>query len=176
MNVLNVHERRLLTSPEDAWRLIANLGSKHDLLWPPHWPGIRFDRQLGLGAIGSHGLIGYYVEQYSPPELIRFRVTTPKAFVGYHEFRIVPHMDSVIFRHTVRIRTHGAATWLWLLVISPLHDAMVEDIMDRASTYSSNHPFSSRWTLRVRFLRWLLDRLAPLYALASAPTPVKTPR
>ena len=176
MNVLNVHERRLLTSPEDAWRLIANLGGKHELLWPDHWPPIRFDRQLGLGAIGSHGIIGYYVEQYSPPELIRFRVTHPKSFDGYHEFRIVPQVDNVIFRHTVRIRLRGAATWLWLLVINPLHDAMVEDIMDRASTYSSNHPFHSRWPLRVRFLRWLLGILAPLYQHGSAPAAVKTPR
>lgn len=176
MNVLNVHERRLLTSPEDAWRLIANLGGKHELLWPEHWPRMSFDRQLGLGAIGNHGIIGYYVEQYAPPELIRFRVTTPRGFDGYHEFRIVPQIDSLIFRHTVRIRTRGMATWLWLLVISPLHDAMVEDIMDRASTYSSNHPFSSRWTLRVRFLRWLLGKLAPLYPHASAPAAVKARR
>src|SRR5579872_4788870 len=87
MNILNVHKRRLYTSPEDAWRLIANLGSKHELLWPHGWPGIRFDRPLGLGATGNHGPISYYVEEYSPPELIRFRVTHPKGFDGYHEFR-----------------------------------------------------------------------------------------
>ena len=176
MNVLNVHERRLLTSPDDAWRLIANLGGKHELLWPDRWPRIRFDRQLGLGAIGGHGLINYYVEQYSPPELIRFRVTAPEGFDGYHEFRIVQDVGSLVFRHTVRIHTRGAATWLWLLMISPLHDAMVEDIMDRASSYSSNHRFTTRWPLKVRFLRWLLDKLAPLYAHASALAPVKTPR
>ncbi|MFI4967550.1 MAG: SRPBCC family protein [Gammaproteobacteria bacterium] len=168
MNVLNVHKRRLYTRPEDAWQLIANLGGKHDLLWPDHWPGIHFDRQLGLGAIGRHGLIGYYVEQYSPPELIRFRVTAPKAFDGYHEFRILPQTDSVIFRHTVHIRTHGAATWLWLLVISPLHDAMVEDIMDRASSYSSGHKFYSAHPLRVRLLRWLLGRFPSPRARPSA--------
>lgn len=176
MNVLNVHERRLLTSPEDAWRLIANLGTRHEVLWPDHWPPIRFDRPLGMGAIGSHGPIGYHVEQYSPPELIRFRVTRPKGFDGYHEFRIVQDVGSLKFRHTVRIRTHGAATWLWLLVIGPLHDAMVEDIMDRASTYSSNHTFTSPWPLRVRFLRWLLGKLAPPRAERPTRSPVKTLR
>src|SRR5579872_4248143 len=102
MNVLNVHERTLLTSAEDAWRLIANLGSKHELLWPEHWPRARFDRPLGLGAHGGHGPIGYYVEQYARGELIRFRFTAPKGFDGYHEFQIEPRLGSVIFRHTLR--------------------------------------------------------------------------
>ena|SRR5579859_5644370 len=166
MNILNVHKRRLYTSPEDAWRLIANLGSKHELLWPHGWPGIRFDRPLGLGATGNHGPISYYVEEYSPPELIRFRVTHPKGFDGYHEFRIAPQIGSLSFRHTVRMRTRGAATWLWLLVIRPLHDAMVEDIMDRASSYSSGHEFHSPWSLWVRFLRQISGPAAALFHLS----------
>ena len=176
MNVFNVHERRLLTSPEDAWRLIANLGGKHDLLWPQHWPRMRFDRPLGLGAIGGHGFIGYYVEQYSPPELIRFRFTSPRGYDGYHEFRIVQEIGSLKFRHTLRMRTHGMTTWLWILVLKPLHDALVEDLMDCASTYSSNHTFSSHWPLRVRFLRWLLGRLSPPPAQRSPSAPIKTSR
>jgi len=162
MNVVNLHERRLLTSPEDAWRLIANLGGKHELLWPAsRWPAMRFDRPLGLGATGGHGPIGYYVEQYSPPELIRFRFTQPKGFEGYHEFRVLPELGGVRFRHTVRARSRGLATWYWLLALRPLHDALLEDAMDRASSYSCGHEFRSRWSLRVRFLRWLLRRLDP---------------
>lgn len=164
MNVINQHERRLVTSPEDAWRLIANLGGKHELLWPQHWPAMRFDRPLGLGAVGGHGFVGYYVEQYSPPELIRFRFTAPKGVEGYHEFRVVREISSVRFRHTMRMRTHGWFTWLWLLAIRPIHDALLQDLMDRASTYSSGHEFHSRWSPWVRFLRWVS---APGAALAG---------
>src|SRR5579863_5590059 len=106
MNVFNQHERRLITGPEDAWRLIANLGGKHELLWPAgRWPAMRFDRPLGLGATGGHGFVGYYVEGYSPPELLRCRFTAPQGVAGYHEFRIIPEGSSVLFRHTMRMHT-----------------------------------------------------------------------
>lgn len=167
MDILNEHERRLVTSPADAWRLIANLGGKHELLWPKHWPAIHFDRPLGLGAVGGHGFVGYYVEQYSPPELIRFRFTAPKGIEGYHEFRVVREISSVRFRHTMRMRTRGLFTWLWLLAIRPVHDALLQDLMDRASYYSSAHCFRSPWSRRVKFLRWLLKTLQPAYASAQ---------
>ena len=165
MNVVNVHKRRLFTSTEDAWRLIANLGGKHELLWPQQWPTMRFDRPLGLGATGGHGPIGYYVEEYSPPELIRFRFTAPKGVEGYHEFRIIPELGSVVLRHTMRMRTRGLFTWLWLAAIRPMHDALLEDAMDRASTYSSGHEFHSPWPLWVRLLRWISGPGATLVGL-----------
>jgi hypothetical protein len=176
MNILNVHERTLLTSAEDAWRLIANLGSKHDLLWPVHWPKMRFDRPLGLGAHGGHGPIGYYVEQYARGELIRCRFTRPSGFEGYHEFQIEPRLGSVIFRHTLRVRTRGLATAYWLLVLRPLHDALVEDAMDRASSYSSCHTFTSPWPLRVRFLKWLMSVLSGRRRSAQAVASMGNPR
>lgn len=176
MNVLNVHERTLLTGADDAWRLITNLGSKHDLLWPDHWPKMRFDRPLGLGAHGGHGPIGYYVEQYAHGERIRFRFTRPSGFEGYHEFLIEPRLGSVIFRHTLRVRTRGLATAYWLLVLRPLHDALVEDAMDRASSYSSGHNFASPWSLRVRFLKWLMRVFSRRYRRAQAVAPMGNPR
>ncbi|HEV2211863.1 MAG TPA: SRPBCC family protein [Gammaproteobacteria bacterium] len=159
MNIVNIHERTLLTSPADAWRLIANLGSKYELLWPERWPKLRFDRALGLGACGGHGPIAYFVEGYVPGELLRCRFTRPRGFEGYHEFRIIPQLGSVTFRHTMRVRTHGLASGYWFWVLGPLHDALLEDLMDRASSYSSGHPFHTPWSLRVRFLRWLLRML-----------------
>lgn len=176
MNVLNVHERTLLTSDDDTWRLIANLGSKHDLLWPEHWPKMRFDRPLGLGAHGGHGPIGYYVERFTRPELIRFRFTAPKGFEGYHEFQIEPRLGSVIFRHTLRVRTRGLATWFWLLVLRPLHDALVEDAMDRASNYSSGCCFTSPWSLRVRLIKWLMGAFSRRRKEVRAAAPMGNPR
>lgn len=175
MNVINQHERRLITSPEDAWRLIANLGGKHELLWPAqHWPAMRFDRPLSLGAHGHHGFVGYFVEDYSPPELLRCRFTAPQGVEGYHEFRIIPQGSSVLFRHTMRMRTRGVFTLLWLIAIRPMHDALLQDLMDRASHYSSGCEFHTPWSPWVRFLRWLSRRLpGPRAPLAS---PVKNAR
>lgn len=170
MNVLNVHERTLLTSRADAWRLIVNLGSKHELLWPKRWPAMRFDRPLGLGAAGGHGPIGYYVQDLVPEESIRFRFTAPRGFEGYHEFRILPQLGSLTFRHTVRVKTRGLATAYWLLILRPVHDALVEDLMDRASSYASGCEFHSRWPLRVRFTRWLLRQLPQPHGQQRAAT------
>lgn len=165
MNVINVHQRRLLTSPEDAWRLIANLGSPHEILWPRRWPAMRFDRPLGLGAAGGHAFIGYYVQEYSPPEFIRFRFTAPQGAEGYHEFRIIPEVGGVRFRHSMRIHTSGLFTWLWLVAIRPMHDALLEDLMDCASSYSSGHEFYTHWSPWVRFLRWISGPGAALVGL-----------
>ena len=109
--------------------------------------------------MGGHGPIGYYVEEYSPLELIRFRFTAPKGIEGYHEFRLRPEIGCVVFQHTLRARSHGLATGYWLLGLRALHDACLEDLMDRASSYSSGHEFHSPHPLRVRALRWLLRRL-----------------
>ncbi|MEM1418366.1 MAG: SRPBCC family protein, partial [Myxococcota bacterium] len=48
----------------------------------------------------------------------------------------------------------------WSLVVRPLHDALIEDAFDnaeRALTGDVARP--ARWSLRVRLLRRVLDRL-----------------
>jgi hypothetical protein len=67
MRVQSIHSRDLHGSPQELGRLVASLGSERDLLWPnDKWPGtqIKFDRPLGPGARGGHGVIRYSVEAY----------------------------------------------------------------------------------------------------------------
>ena len=54
------------------------------------------------------------------------------------------------------------ATWVqWKLVIEPLHDALLEDALDKAERETGlPAPHRSVWSLRVRFLRWLVRRQA----------------
>jgi hypothetical protein len=67
MKIVNIHECRLEAGLPEAGALIDSLASDEDRLWPhEHWPSIRFDRPLGIGAVGGHGPIGYTVEAYNP--------------------------------------------------------------------------------------------------------------
>jgi hypothetical protein len=165
MQVTNIHERTLLMNAGDAWYLIESLGAANDLLWPVGcWPRMRLDRPLTLGASGGHGPIGYTVVEYVPRVAVKFRFNRPAGYDGYHEFRILPRAGGVTLRHTLIMQTRGSASWSWLLVLRPLHDALLQDLMDRASSYSSGHPFESSWSLRVMFTRWLLGKLPGLRA------------
>lgn len=149
MPVYNVHERLL---PDAAGSLIDDL----DQIWPEVWPRMWLDRPMAVGASGGHGLIRYTVDSYVPGEWVRFRVTAPRGFVGFHEFTSHDAPGGTVLRHTIAMSLHGSARLIWPLAIRWLHDAMIEDILDRAEhalTGSVAHP--SQWSPYVRLLRGL---------------------
>lgn len=156
MKVLNVHEREL--PPGAALRsLIDGLSGTEDGLWPwETWPAMRFDRPLGPGAVGGHGPIRYTVEAYENGTRIRFRFTAPKGFKGFHEYRVVPTGDSVVLQHVLQMSLTGMARISWPLLFRPLHDALIEDSLDkseRSVTGEVEEPKS--WSVSVRVLRWV---------------------
>jgi hypothetical protein len=54
MQVLNVHERELQVGSAEVGALLDSLASENDRLWPRAcWPAMRFDRPLGVGAVGG---------------------------------------------------------------------------------------------------------------------------
>jgi hypothetical protein len=147
MAVYNVHERLL---PDGAGRLIDDLGQ----IWPEGWPRLRLDRPPAVGAAGGHGPIRYTVETYVPGEWVRFRVSAPRGLVGFHEFTSHAAPGGTVLRHTIAASLHGRARLIWPLAIRWLHDAMIEDLLDRAelaTTGTVAHP--SRWSPYVRLLR-----------------------
>ncbi len=166
--VKNVHERLLNTplSISKAGELIDRLGKgRDDALWPTgHWPPILFDRPLGVGAVGGHGPIRYFVEAYEPGKSIRFRFTAPRGFVGTHGFDVEAVKPEVLwFRHTLTMRLEGAALLSWPLVYRWLHDALIEDALDRAEANCSFLPVKKKhWSLWVRLLRHLATYSMPL--------------
>ena len=158
MAIYNVHERLL---PEGAGILIDGLGSDDDRLWPQHWPPMRLDRPLAVGAAGGHGPIRYTVDAYVPGRWARFRVTAPRGFDGFHEFTVHDRPGGVLLRHTIAMRAHGTGRVAWPLVIRWLHDAVLEDLLDRAELVTTGavaHP--ARWSAYVRILRALGRRRA----------------
>lgn len=154
MRVNNVHERVLDASVKRAGALLDTLASPHDALWPgDRWPAMRFDRPLSVGAVGGHGPIRYTVEEYEPGRRVTFRFTGPRGFLGTHGFEVVPAAGGAILRHTLAMRTTGAAILSWPLVFRPLHDALVEDSLERAERSLGLQPKRTPWPRRVVLLR-----------------------
>ncbi|MFZ5518044.1 MAG: SRPBCC family protein [Candidatus Zhuqueibacterota bacterium] len=160
MKVINVHERVLPASLTEIGKLIDNLASSDDKLWPrDQWPAMKFDRPLSVGAVGGHGPIRYVVERYQPGQSIQFRFTQPKAFLGSHRFEIEP-LESEIVRlhHTIEMQVQGIAWLSWQWVIRPLHDALIEDALDRAEHFIGGRPVKRKWSFWVKFLRRSMSR------------------
>lgn len=158
MDVRNTHRRRLPGPPGAAGALIDALASDRDALWPrDRWPAMRLDRQLGPGAAGGHGPIRYVVEAHEPARSVRFRFTAPRGFAGTHAFTVAREGDGVVLEHVVQARLSWPAVITWPLVFRPLHDALLEDAMDRAElalTGTLRRP--ARWSWWVRMLRKVL--------------------
>lgn len=160
MRVINVHERELSASMDEAGELIDRLASEDDVLWPcDRWPPMRFDRPLSVDAVGGHGPIRYVVEAYEPGCGIRFRFTKPEGFHGGHRFELDEiATDRVRLRHVIEMQTSGSSSVKWVFAIRSLHDALLEDALDRAELFLGGKPRKRSWSLWVRFLRWAMVR------------------
>ncbi|MFT4199168.1 SRPBCC family protein [Gordonia sp. (in: high G+C Gram-positive bacteria)] len=135
MDVTNIHEREYPVAAPDVAALVATLSSERDRLWPTEsWPPMRFDRGLVEGAIGGHGPVRYRVERVDPAGVVVFRFTGPKGFDGWHGYSVHAHSPSAtVLRHELRMRTSGWARASWPLFFRPLHDALIEESLDKAA-------------------------------------------
>ncbi|GAB2708183.1 SRPBCC family protein [Nocardia thraciensis] len=161
MAVVNIHSRQLPVAQDEAGELIDALAGDGDRLWPQdRWPPMRFDRPLGVGAVGGHGPVRYTVEGYQPGRWIRFRFTGPRGFDGFHEFTVHPGGGGTAeLRHLLSMRARGPARLSWPLAFRWMHDACLEDSLDRAElavTGAVRRP--ARWSPLVRALRAAIER------------------
>ena len=156
--VRNIHQR-VIRSPLELSRpaeLIDSLGARENALWPREsWPPMRFNRPLGVGAIGGHGPVRYVVEAYEPGKSIRFRFTAPRGFVGTHGFDVEEiGPEAVRLRHTLLMRLRGWARLTWPLAFRWLHDALLEDALDCAEVNcGASRREKRKWSVWVRVLR-----------------------
>ncbi|AHH18242.1 hypothetical protein NONO_c34550 [Nocardia nova SH22a] len=164
MAVLNIHARHVGATQAQAGALIDSLASDSDRLWPvDSWPAMRFDRPLGVGAVGGHGPVRYVVEQYQPGSWVRFRFTGPRGFDGFHEYTVHQLPDgSTGLRHLLAMHVHGSARLTWPLAYRWMHDALLEDSLDRAESVLTGSVRSpARWSLLVRLLVRAVTLLQP---------------
>ncbi|HET9449458.1 MAG TPA: hypothetical protein VFO83_01175, partial [Aggregicoccus sp.] len=167
--VRNVHQRLFAVPPERLAPLLDSLSSRNDRLWPlEQWPRMRFDRPLGVGASGGHGPIRYDVERYEPGRAVVFRFRAPRGFHGTHALFVEDAEGGATLRHVLEMDTRGPALVSWPLLFRPLHDALIEDALDKAELAllgRVEHP--ARWSWRVKLLRSLLRRRRPARAMPA---------
>lgn len=159
MQVRNVH-RRPITSGRVAADLVDGLASSDDRLWPhDRWPAMRLDRGLEVGSRGGHGPVRYHVVAYEAGRSVRFRFDAPRGFDGTHGFDVVDRDGDAELVHVLEARLTGPARLSWPLVFRPLHDALIEDALDRAVRATGEVPDPpARWSRTVRLLRWYVTR------------------
>ena len=151
--IFNEHSRVL---PAPIQELASFVDSPHDRLWPRrHWPAMRFEGPLDRGVRGGHGPIRYVVEEFHPGREIVFRFTGPRGFVGTHRLTVEslgPHQT--LLRHTLEMKPDWQGFLKWHLFFGPLHDALLEDALDQASTHFTGREHFTPWSRLVRLLRW----------------------
>ncbi len=151
---VNLHERRLSVGAAEVAPIIDSLASEQGV-WPSaSWAPMVLDRGLAVGSEGGHGIIGYSVDEYVPGQRVRFRFSAPRGFHGWHEFAVVPAVGSCDLRHTLVVEPRGLTRFSWPVVFRPLHDALIEDALDKAEEHLGSPRPVSPWSWRVRFLRW----------------------
>lgn len=159
----NEHSRRLAAPPAEAGALLALLGGAHDRLWPADdWMPMTLDRPLGVGARGGHADIRYAVTAYQPGRRVEFTFVPPTSLVGWHAFEVDAAPDgSAVLRHVLEAEPRGTYRLLLPLAVRWIHDAVLEDLLDRAEIAVGTVPArAARWSPWVRLLR-LVGRRRP---------------
>jgi hypothetical protein len=154
--ISNVHQRLLPGPMADVGRLVDAIAEPGNALWPsPPWPPVILDRPLGPGAEGGHGPIRYRCVHHQPGRRAEFEFQPPTPVRGTHALEIIEHPDGVLLQHTLIAEPVGIAGLLaWTLVFRALHDAVLEELLDRAETALGRPPERpAQWSPYVRLLR-----------------------
>lgn len=131
--IRNIHERTLSCSPAEAGELLDGLAGDGDRLWPVgRWPAMRLDGPLAVGARGGHGPIRYTVADLDPGRRVSFRFA-PSLFDGHHSFEVFTRDGRTVLRHVLEARPSRRMRVLWPFAVRWLHDALIEDSLDRGA-------------------------------------------
>jgi hypothetical protein len=163
MKIDNKHERSFNVPADSVGDILNTLSSANDKLWPhDKWPPMRLDANLKQGAKGGHGPVRYYVDEYtfSRRAIFRFDGTGLTAGLdGRHYFEIIPRHNHNVLRHVVDAECDLRAWLKWKLLVEPIHDALLEDALDRAEqSLEGKISRPAHWSPWVRFVRRIMDR------------------
>jgi hypothetical protein len=158
MKVTNIHKRDIKQPKAKIEALFKTLSCENDMMLATHkWPPMILEKGLQVGSKGGHGSIKYFVKAYQSDAFIQFEFTKPQGFKGFHKFEITeidPNLTEL--KHTIVMNTEGMATLKWALAIRWLHNAYIEDALDKVENHFTNENKITEWSLWVRFLRKIL--------------------
>jgi hypothetical protein len=154
MQITNVHERAIAAPAAQVGALLDTLASDNDRFWPHEdWPAVKFDGPLQVGATGGHGTGLYRIVAYTPGRHIRFEFVGDGRS-GYHEFEIRPLTDGTsLLRHALKAQVPVLAIYLWHTRIRALHDAVLEDLLDKVEGRLASVAKPHAWSEKVIALR-----------------------
>lgn len=122
MTIMNRHERTVPGPPERIAALIADFAR----VWPDEIapaPRRRGHRRYDAGLMAW--------EEFDRPGATRaFRVVRPEQLQAEHWFELVPADGATVVRHTVEGRAAGRYEAIWRERIEPLHDLVLEALLD----------------------------------------------
>ena len=158
MKVINIHKRIIDHPKEKVSELLGTLSTKNDKIWPNEkWPAMRFRKGLVEGANGGHGPIRYSIEKYEPKEFIQFKFSKPIGFNGIHKFEISElENGKTELKHTIDMDVVGKGLLTWIIAIRPLHNALLEDTLDKVENQYLTEKRKTEWTVWVKILRKIL--------------------
>jgi hypothetical protein len=157
MKVINIHKRTIHQPKDKISAILDSLSSDKDLLWPKEkWPPMMFEQGLTEGAIGGHRPIRYSISRYKPGNIIEFNFLKPEGFTGIHRFEVITINDnSTELKHTIDMTVSGKGIVTWYAAIKWLHDALLEDCMDKAENNFLTEKKKTTWNIWVLLLRRL---------------------
>jgi len=162
-SVLNIHERRLPATAAEVGALLDTLHTPGNLLWPDEkWPASTMDKGLTVGATGGHAVIRYRVAEYIPGRRVEYAfgsIALLPVFRGRHYFEVIPRAGETVLRHTIDVQTVPGTWFRWKVMVECLHDALLEDLFDKAErNLGVARPHRSRWSWYVRLMVWVRKR------------------
>ena len=139
MKVRNVHERVVTATLAQAREIVNTYGSVKDRMYPfERWPKMQLEGPDGppaVGRFGTRGAARFVITTFDTEPYIHYawRFLQPAGFDGMHDGTVEDLGDGRLrFRSVIEMHTRGLkATLLWLFVMRPLHDAVVEDSFDK---------------------------------------------
>ena len=154
--VINLHERVIGAPASRVGESLERVGSAGDTWWPsPAWPAMVLEAPLAVWVRGGHGPIRYQVTDHVPGRSVVFTFDEGVGLRGTHRFEIIPRdPETCLVRHVVEGRTTGSMRLIWPLAMRWLHDAVVEDLLDRVATEAGRPPAQrAQWSWWVRQIR-----------------------
>lgn len=146
--IRNVHTRTTPGPRSRAAELLEAVAEPGNPLWPSdRWPSLNLDKGLAVTSRGGHGPIRYHVTRHVPGSTIVFTMDKGQSFTGWHslsieegdEQRVEEGSDVGTVRWRHELVLNDISRLLGALIV-PLHDQLLEDLLDAAVAELSGEP------------------------------------